>query len=118
MVSERAGEAIAGGRVHRGGWPQGESLMQPVQTRRGQHVGVAWGAPVQKCGQGAGRQCGVWPEPRQITLSVGRMRCYHIPTHSQRTERVTGSCSGSLKVSCSTLQVILTPSAWLVGTKV
>lgn len=36
--------------------------------------------------------------------------------HSQRTERVTGSSAGSSRASCSTLQVIWTPSTWLEGT--
>lgn len=40
----------------------------------------------------------------------------HLTAHSQRTERITGSSSGSSKLSCSTLHVTLTPSARPTGT--
>lgn len=42
----------------------------------------------------------------------------HIRGHSQGTSRVTGSRTGSSKLSCSTLQVTVLPSAWLEGIKV
>lgn len=79
----------------------------------------------------AGRLCRIWLQGTHVDNIQRQCRqCFReasvgsfdrggvTPMHSQRTERVTGIRAGSSKLSCSTLQVTVTPSARPEGTKV